>query len=108
MAFSGTITTTSLGARQVRISGAVLVASAAGTITPAGGGGDIELPASFPSLITDDIKITLHQTATGGAQMPFVVAKDSPFTTITVTNEDGVNDSTAMEIFVEAIHSVIK
>ena len=106
MAFTGTAAVVSLGTRQARITDISLAAGASGTITAAGGVGDVTLPATFPALNEDLCKLQLYQVAIAGTTMPIVVAKDSPLTTFTITNADAVNATSNLEIYVEMVHSI--
>lgn len=106
MAFTGTAAVVSLGTRQARITNVSLAAGASGTITAAGGAGDATLPATFPALDVNSCKIQFYQTAIAGTTVPMVLAKDTPLTTITITNADAVNATSDLEIYVEMVHSI--
>ena len=108
MAFSGTAVVNSHGKDVVRITGASLAASAAGTITENGGGGDVTLPAAFPSFGADNIRcFAVHAASPAGGTPLVSVAKSGgpPITTLTLTNEDGANNTGELEIWVENMFS---
>lgn len=104
MAFTGTAVVTSLGKNIIRITGLSLASSAAGTITDNGGGGDAELPTTFPGILVASTKVDIMQDA--GALAPLAIVPVDG--TITVTNQDTTNASGALIIDVENPHSLVR
>lgn len=99
MSFIGTPTKTLLGAQQTKITGVTLAAGASGTITNAGGGGDIELPVKSPTIGT-----TTRTIVCGDA----MCSASRSSSTITIKNEDGLNASNDLEIWIDNIHSEVQ
>jgi len=109
MAFTGTAVVVSQGKYAARITGISLAAGANGTITAAGGGGDVTLPSTHPG-ISDNTWPVVNHAASPAAGTPLVsVAKSgAPTDTITLTNEDGVNATGNLEVFIIEPHSIVK
>ena len=108
MAFTGTAVVNATGRDIVRITGASLAAGASGTITAAGGAGDITLPVGFPAFAANTTRCDVNHAAAPAGGTPLVsIAKSGgpPITTITLTNEDGVNNTGELEIWVKQIYS---
>lgn len=107
MAFGGTPVATALGKNIIRVSGATLAAGAAGTISDNGGGGDVELPVGHAGVtIANTIALVNHFAAPAAGTPNFIVAKAAGL--ITVTNNDGVNATGELEIWVMEPHSLMK
>lgn len=117
MAFTGTAAVSVPSTRLARITGLSLAASTAGTITLNGGGGDVALPASLQwapyagddsgdSIIDLDDAVEVSVVPAGtlaAAPLRVSVTKanggDPATFTITLTNDDGVNVTPALEIY---------
>jgi hypothetical protein len=101
---------------MARITGLSLAASAAGTISLNGGGGDVALPASLQWTpyagndsgdgqidLDDAVEVSVVPAGTLSAALLVSVTKangDDPATfAITLTNDDGANATPALEIF---------
>ena len=107
MAFTGTANVESAGKSIARISGTggtlTLGNGASGTIKMTGG--DINLPATFPSHATDGLK---WARVFCNDQKVTWAYSGSPIDTITLTNTDGANPTSDLVLFVEIPHSVIR
>ena len=113
MAFTGTPTVALLGRHVARITGISLAAGASGTITGSAGAGDAKLPSTFWTNTTEGLstcRVTVAETGAPAAGTPTfrVVKSGSPVDTITITNNDGANNNTGLEVFVENIHSLVR
>lgn len=114
MPFSGTAVISQTANGIVRITGLVLDVGASGVITESGGGGQVELPASFqpgdyrttqgPDAVIDPIEaveITVNPL-TAVAYVPVQIVKtlpgDPPVFTATFTNNGGVGTG-SMEMY---------
>lgn len=117
MAFTGSAAVSVPSTRLARITGLSLLAGAEGTISLNGGGGDIELPASLQWSpyagddsgdnqidLDDAVEVTVKAGGTLIAAPMISMFKSNggdPLTfTITITNDDGVNATPTLEIFV--------
>jgi len=109
MAFTGVPVVTSMGKRIVKITGVSLLATASGTITAFGGGGDAVLPATFPTLDTDETMVDYNETAASVLATQLAVTKTgTPLATITFINGNALLNSADLEIFIQAPHSIQK
>lgn len=105
MAFTGTATITKVADDLVLLEGLSLAAGANGTISLSGGGGDEELPAAFqPSAYSDvdlseSLKVSVHKVATSTAALDLFWDTTTAGLT-TITNDDGVNATPNLKIWV--------
>jgi hypothetical protein len=116
MAWTGVPVVTSLGKNIVRITGVSLAGLAVGTIGLAGGGSDIDLPASFPAVavpgtltMSDLVQVSYVNVDPGGgteSRHVHVEKANTPFV-ITFTN-DGATATSPVEIYVQYLHSLIR
>ena len=105
MAWTGTATITKVADNLVRITGLSLAASAAGTIGLFGGSGDESLPDNFNPVPYDDIDLAeaiqawyVPAATVANALLVSITKAASPFL-VTFTNDDGVNATPALEIY---------
>lgn len=112
MAFIGAAVISRPSTRVVRITGLSLDASASGTISLDGGGGDVELPAGVQwsayagddsgddTIDLDDaVEVSVHPAAAiTNALLVSIVKVNGPFL-ITLANGDGVNTTPDLEIY---------
>ena len=108
MPFTGVPTVTSMGRRQVQLTGAgfFLALGATGTIGNPGSGADVTLPATFPTLTIAEAKVIVNWIAAGVGAFRCFVAKAGAPVLITIGNGDGVNATPDLEILIEMPHSV--
>jgi hypothetical protein len=104
MPFTGTPVVTDVGQNIKRITGLTLAASAVGTISNDGGGGDATLPEGAETI--DENTEVVVQQSTGGALAPFVISEAAGV--ISVTNQDTTNASGALVILVKNQHTMIR
>lgn len=105
MAFTGTASITKVAGDLVVIEGLSLAAGANGTISLNGGGGDVELPADFqPSDygdvdLSESLKVECHKVAASTATLD-LFWDTTPAGLTTITNDDGVNATPTLKIWV--------
>ena len=116
MAFTGTATFAMITNSICRITGLSLLHGASGTISLAAGTGDKKMPASFQAgagegpiagtnfTMADAIECTVHNTGAGATNPVIAITKSGTVPAdflLTLANQDGANDGTALEIYVK-------
>lgn len=105
MAWTGTATITKVADDLVLLEGLSLAAGAVGTISLFGEGGDEELPDAFNPRdyrdvdLSESLGVRIHKAATSAAALDLFWDTSTAGLT-TVTNDDGVNATPALKIWV--------
>lgn len=107
MAFTGAPVFQKVSDRVMRVTGLSLAAGAAGVFGLNGdAGAEIELPADYKPVayadvdLAESVEVAVHKAATSAAALDLIVAKaPGPPFRVTVTNDDGVNATGALEFY---------
>ncbi|HDI51236.1 MAG TPA: hypothetical protein ENF45_01275 [Bacteroidetes bacterium] len=107
MAFTGTLSFTTLGKNTVVGKGASLAADASGTIGNYGDtGADEQLPENFPTLDADLTELIIYQISTANNKpLSYNIAGDP--LRITITNTDDTNPTGELRIRVKREHTLV-